>query len=87
METLVGTTGALAIALFLAGAPNANAAADGIPLQPVSPSSATADQITNDGVGIGLGSVGIGDGRDTLGLGSVQLITGGAGSVQIKPVL
>ncbi|MFJ4652043.1 hypothetical protein ACIP5Y_12315 [Nocardia sp. NPDC088792] len=71
MKTLVGTTGAFAIALFLAAAPSANASTDGIPLQPAAPQAApqTADPIET-GTAFSLSGIGTGAGNSQLNLGS-----------------
>ncbi|MEV6770222.1 hypothetical protein AB0N05_16530 [Nocardia sp. NPDC051030] len=92
MKTLVGTTGAIAIALFLAVAPSA--AAEGIPLQPAQPVGAapigngtqtgSGNSKTEGGISLGSGDVGssgdTGSGETGSGLGSGSGQTGSAGS-------
>lgn len=70
MKTLVGTTGAIAIALFLAVAPNA--AAEGIPLEQIG-------TVNEGGINTGSGNGnGGGDSGSAAGLGSVQIGNGGS---------
>ncbi|GAB4588279.1 hypothetical protein [Nocardia sp. IFM 10818] len=85
MRTLVGTTGALAVALLLANAPHA--AAQGIPLRPAQPIGIGTESSAPQG-GIDLGSGAAGSSGDTgsgetgsgIGTGSGQTGSGGTGS-------
>ncbi|MFF2556414.1 hypothetical protein ACFVUS_35770 [Nocardia sp. NPDC058058] len=71
MKTLVGTTGAIAIALFIAAAPSASA--EGIPLQDIG-------TVTEGGIdtGSGNGNGGNGGSGSAAGFGSVQIGNGGS---------
>lgn len=70
MKTLVGTTGAIAIALFLAAAPSASA--EGIPLQDIG-------TVNEGGITTGsFNSPGGGDSGSAAGFGSVQIGNGGS---------
>ncbi|MRH88037.1 hypothetical protein GFY24_11365 [Nocardia sp. SYP-A9097] len=69
MKTLVGTTGAIAIALFIAAAPSASA--EGIPLQDIG-------TVTEGGINTGSGNGGGGDSGSAAGFGSVQIGNGGS---------
>ncbi|WP_157554436.1 hypothetical protein [Nocardia crassostreae] len=81
MKTLVGTTGALAVALFLASAPHA--AAQGIPLRPAQPIEleiGTESAAPQGGINLGSGQAGssgdTGSGETGSGIGTGSAQTG-----------